>query len=417
MMPQQEACSMQDVFCFAVLADANTGTMYTDLTGSFPVRSFKNMQYIFVAYVYDLNAIIVHAMPTCTDAAMITAFKEVIEVLRTRGYHPALYVMDDECSTAVERYIRSEKINIQLVPPHNHRANAAEQAIATFKEHFIATLATVNQLCLLQLWDEILPQVELTLNMLRFSRHNPKISANQEVYGAFNFNKTPRAPPGMKALIYDNPTSRASWVPYAMNGYYVGPAPNHYQCLRFYIPATRRFCYSNTWCLYPTHCQIPIASQNDLSILAATDLLTVLGGTIPTSATAKAKHVNAIRQLTSILTKQPATRMDEPAQRVDGPAPRVVESPPLRVATTSNNIMSPTTIQQLPLIHQRQTRSNNPFQILANNNDDNDMTVVASYCSPRSPLPTSQPTSYQPTCNPTKTSTSKPTKTPAHNPT
>ncbi len=112
MMPQQEACSMQDVFCFAALTDANTGTMYTELTGSFPVRSFKNMQYIFVAYVYDLNAIIVRAMPTRTNAAMITAFKEVIEVLRTRGYHPVLNVMDSECSTAVERYIRSEKINI-----------------------------------------------------------------------------------------------------------------------------------------------------------------------------------------------------------------------------------------------------------------------------------------------------------------
>ena len=126
MMPQQEACSMQDVFCFASLADANTGTMYTDLAGSFPVRSFKNMQYIFVAYVYDLNAIIVRAMPTRTNAAVITAFNEVIEVLRIRGYHPALNVMDNKCSTAVERYIQLEKINIQLVPPHNHRANAAE---------------------------------------------------------------------------------------------------------------------------------------------------------------------------------------------------------------------------------------------------------------------------------------------------
>ncbi len=72
---------MQDVFCFAALADANTGTMYTDLTGSFPVQSFKNMQYIFVAYIYDLNAIIICAMATRTIAAMITAFKEVIEVL------------------------------------------------------------------------------------------------------------------------------------------------------------------------------------------------------------------------------------------------------------------------------------------------------------------------------------------------
>ena len=141
------------------------------------------------------------------------------------------------------------------------------------------------------------------------------------------------------------------------------------------------------WRLYPTHCQIPIASQHDLSILAATDLLTALGGNIPSSATAKAKHVNTIRQLTSILTNQPATRMDEPTQRVDGPAARVAESPPPRVATTSNNTTSPTAIRQLPLIHQRQTRSNNPFQILADDDDKDDMTVVASNCSPRSPLP------------------------------
>jgi hypothetical protein len=49
MMPQQEACSMQDMFCFAALAKANTGTMYTDLTSAFPAQLFKNMQYIFVA--------------------------------------------------------------------------------------------------------------------------------------------------------------------------------------------------------------------------------------------------------------------------------------------------------------------------------------------------------------------------------
>ncbi len=78
------------------------------------------MQYIFVAYVYDFNAIIVRAMPTRTNAAMITAFKEVITVIRTRGYRLALNVMDNKCSTAVEQYIRLEKINFQLVPPHNH---------------------------------------------------------------------------------------------------------------------------------------------------------------------------------------------------------------------------------------------------------------------------------------------------------
>jgi hypothetical protein len=51
MFPIHEACAAHDMFCFAALPDATTGTMYTDITGAFPVHSFNNMQYIFVAYI------------------------------------------------------------------------------------------------------------------------------------------------------------------------------------------------------------------------------------------------------------------------------------------------------------------------------------------------------------------------------
>jgi hypothetical protein len=222
---------MQDMFCFAALTDAITGTMYTDISGAFLVRTFKSIQYVFVAYIYDLNAIIIQAMPSCTNASMVQAFTEVISILKSDGYHLALNVMDNKCSTAVKKYIRSKAFNIQLVPPHNHQANAAKCAIATFKEHIISALATIDMLCPLQLWDEFLPQVELTLNMLRFSRRNPKKSANQEVYGSFAFNKTPLAPLGTNALVYNNPGAGTSWAPHATNGFYVGPASNHYLCL------------------------------------------------------------------------------------------------------------------------------------------------------------------------------------------
>ncbi len=186
-----------------------------------------------------------------------------------------------------QKYIKSENFNIQLVPPHNHCVNATERAIATFKEHFIAAFATMDMHSPLQLWDEFCPQVELTLNMLRFSQRNPNKSANQEVYGSFDFTKTPLALLGTKALIYDDPASPASWAPQATDGFYVGPASNHYQCLQFYIPSTRRFRFSNTWCLYPTHCQIPITSQHNLSIVAAADILKALGNTVPTTTTKK----------------------------------------------------------------------------------------------------------------------------------
>jgi hypothetical protein len=149
-MSSKEICA---AFCFATLADLNTGTMYTNLPGAFPVRSFKSMQYIFVAYIYDLNAILVHAMPSKNDAAMITAFTKILAKLASRGYKPTLNVTDNECSKTVEVYIKSDKMDIHLVPPYSHQVNVAERAIATFKEHFIAGLAIVNKNYPPQLWD------------------------------------------------------------------------------------------------------------------------------------------------------------------------------------------------------------------------------------------------------------------------
>ncbi len=168
-MPTEEICTAHDMFYFAALANLHMGTTYIDLIGGFPVRSFKNMQYVFVAYIYDLNAILVHAMLSKNNATMIAAFSDIFSTLAAHGYAPTLNVMDNECSKAVEAHIKANKMNAHLVPPHNHLGNATECAIATFKEHFIMGLATVDKDCPLQLWDEFLPQIELTLNLLCFS--------------------------------------------------------------------------------------------------------------------------------------------------------------------------------------------------------------------------------------------------------
>jgi hypothetical protein len=149
-------------------------------------------------------------MPSKNDAAMITAFTKILAFLAARGYKPTLNITDNKCSKIVEAYIKSNKMGIHLVPPHNYCLNAAEHAIATFKEHFIAGLATVDRNCPLQLWDEFLHQVKLTLNLLRFSRRYPSKSANKEVHDPYDFNKTPIAPIGTKGLVYNNAAVRAS---------------------------------------------------------------------------------------------------------------------------------------------------------------------------------------------------------------
>ena len=51
-----------------------------------------------------------------------------------------------------------EKIKFQLVPPHIHIRNAAERAIDTWKNHFIAGLSSVHAEFPLLEWDRLVAQ-------------------------------------------------------------------------------------------------------------------------------------------------------------------------------------------------------------------------------------------------------------------
>ena len=87
------------------------------------------------------------------------------------------------------------------MPPHIHRRNAAERAIQTFKNHLLSGLATCNSKFPISEWDRLLPQAELTLNLLRTSRINPLLSAWAYINGTYDFNACPIAPPGTKVVI------------------------------------------------------------------------------------------------------------------------------------------------------------------------------------------------------------------------
>jgi hypothetical protein len=71
----------------------------------------------------------------------------------------------------------------QLVPPYCHRRNAAERAIRTFKEYFVAGMASVDPDLPMHLWDCLLSQAKITLNLLRTSRLHPQLSAAAHFHG------------------------------------------------------------------------------------------------------------------------------------------------------------------------------------------------------------------------------------------
>mmetsp|Transcript_14425 Transcript_14425/g.20585 ORF Transcript_14425/g.20585 Transcript_14425/m.20585 type:complete len:135 (+) Transcript_14425:239-643(+) len=134
--------------------------------------------------------------------------------------------------------MKKYQTTFQFVPPHTHSANIAERAIQTFKHHFKAGLASVHPDFPISEWDRLLNQEFFTLNLHRASRVNPKLSAHSYLFGNYDFNKNPLAPPGTKVMIHMKPEQRASWDPNAKLGWYIGPSMNHYHCLKWYLPQT-----------------------------------------------------------------------------------------------------------------------------------------------------------------------------------
>ena len=63
------------------------------------------------------------------------------------------------------------------MPPDVHRHNAAECAIWTFKAHFLAILAGVDNDLPISLWGTLLTQTKLTLNLIRQATLAPDMSA------------------------------------------------------------------------------------------------------------------------------------------------------------------------------------------------------------------------------------------------
>ena len=98
--------------------------------------------------------------------------------------------------------MREVNDKFQLVPPHTHTINSAERAIRAFKEHLIAGLASTNKDLQLHLLCQLLPHASLTLNLLRQSHMNPKLSGYAQLHGRFNYTATPLSPPVTQVIVH-----------------------------------------------------------------------------------------------------------------------------------------------------------------------------------------------------------------------
>eukprot|EP00804_Cyclotella_cryptica_P010972 CCRYP_016689-RA/>CCRYP_016689-RA protein AED:0.31 eAED:0.36 QI:0/0/0/1/1/1/5/0/1039 len=165
------------------------------------------------------SAILVEPIKNRTDAELTRAYSTLMLRLRRAGIVPRKHVLDNEISAAMKDLIQDTyKMSLELVPPGCHRRNAAEVAIRNFKSHFLSILAGVADDFPLKLWDKLLPQTEITLNLLRQSNATPTVSAYAHLNGPFDYNKMPLAPMGCNAQVHEKTDSRGTWAFHSVDG-------------------------------------------------------------------------------------------------------------------------------------------------------------------------------------------------------
>lgn len=317
--------------CFATcIQKPISGTTYSDQTGRFSTTSSQGNTQLFVLYDYDSNSI--HAIPMATRKAteILHCFKIVYNTLVKAGLRPKLHKLDNECAAILHEYMDSVQLEHQLVPPGQHRVNAAERAIRTLKNHLIAGFCTIDPIFPMHLWDRLVPQALLTLNLLRGSRINPKLSAYAQVFGQYSYNRNPIAPPGTHILIHEKPADRTTWAPHAVDAWYVGPAMKHYRCFRAWVWSTKKERTTDTLTWLPKTVAFPFPTPQQTIIDSTSKIIEALQATktSPNSITPTANESELLIELGKLL--------------------RVYKSPVTNVHGTSstNNTASPTPVSQ-----------------------------------------------------------------------
>ena len=106
-----------------------------DLTGRFPHKTSRGNEYVLIAFHVDSNAIrgtpVSNKQANTLKQARLHLHNKLVLSTNT----PNTLIMDNETSGDLQYTMLKYRVQFQLVPPHNHRANLAERTLQTFKKN------------------------------------------------------------------------------------------------------------------------------------------------------------------------------------------------------------------------------------------------------------------------------------------
>jgi hypothetical protein len=200
----------------------------------------------------------------------------------------------------------------------------------------------------MHLWDRLLPQAEVMLNLLRTSRLHQQLSAAAHYHGLVDYNKTAFAPPGCKIIAHSKPGKRRTWAPHGQHGYSLGPAMHHYRCQNVYISTTASERMVDTLEFFPHNYQMPQLSSTNRLLMAANDMTDALQNPHPEVPFASVGDdtIAALTDLAAILK----LKLRQP------PSP-ATQAAPVKVVPSPSLIRSSTQVLNSPMPIRRQPRS------------------------------------------------------------
>jgi hypothetical protein len=180
------------------------------------------------------------------------------------------------------------------------------------------------------------------LNLLRQSRLNSTISADEAVEGRFDYNATPLGPLGCALLIHKKTSQRHLWDFRAREGWSIGAAMQSYRCDRVIAKDSLAVCMLDTVEYRHAHLTIPTVTPDD-RILHGLQNLTGALADVPTArCDAQLQAISNLRAACHWWLSP--TQDTKPAKPADTTTPSV----PIEAMPRRSPRLHPTPVKAIP---------------------------------------------------------------------
>ena len=249
--------------------------VHGDATGRFPLPSTSGSNYVLVMTYRGYHKLL--PLKDRSGVEYTRTYESGIRFFRDHHGHLGPWIrLDNESSARLEQLFRLQNLGVQHVPANMHRANRAERGIQTAKSHIIASLAGAAENFPLKHWDQLLPQQELTLNLLLPWGPDPSKSAYEGLHGApYDFAAHPFGPMGCEVMTFVPKSLRTATLPgaaapipstfgqKAVRGWYIGARLDGYRMHTVLVKDALRISAQLSW--YPAALTAPTTTTEAIS--------------------------------------------------------------------------------------------------------------------------------------------------------